>query len=282
MEVKKKIEQLRRNSIVLKIARKEKYKLDGTRFGGKPDVPSDFVWPYFEGKNWENIVENRPLTFLAQFNCEELAQYDTEHLLPDHGILSFFYEMDTERWGYDPTDKGCARVFWFEDTSVLSPAEFPMDMEDDYKFPMIKIKMTQKTSYPSKTDFNSIFPAEDDGNDFDVAWEKVTGIKLEDMQDGCQLLGWPDVIQGNMFVECELVSKGYYLGDGWSNIPKDIRQQAREIAHDKWQLLLQLDTIECGDFYLMFGDCGHIYFYITKEDLEARHFERAWLILQCC
>lgn len=43
MEVKKKIEQLRRNSIVLKIARKEKYKLYGTRFGGKPDVPSDFV-----------------------------------------------------------------------------------------------------------------------------------------------------------------------------------------------------------------------------------------------
>ena len=44
----------------------------------------------------------------------------------------------------------------------------------------------------------------------------------------------------------------------------------------------RLDTVECGDFELMFGDCGHIYFYITKEDLAARRFDRVWLILQCC
>ena len=46
--------------------------------------------------------------------------------------------------------------------------------------------------------------------------------------------------------------------------------------------LLQLDTVEHGDFELMFGDCGHIYFYITREDLAARRFDRIWLILQCC
>ena len=34
-------------------------------------------------------------------------------------------------------------------------------------------------------------------------------------------------------------------------------------------LLFQLDTVEQGNFELMFGDCGHIYFYITKEDLAA-------------
>ena len=46
-------------------------------------------------------------------------------------------------------------------------------------------------------------------------------------------------------------------------------------------LLFQLDTVELGDFELMFGDCGHIYFYITKEDLAARRFDRIWLVLQC-
>lgn len=45
-------------------------------------------------------------------------------------------------------------------------------------------------------------------------------------------------------------------------------------------ILLQLDTVECDDFELMFGNCGHIYFYITKEDLKARHFDNIWLILQ--
>ena len=35
------------------------------------------------------------------------------------------------------------------------------------------------------------------------------------------------------------------------------------------------------NFSLDFGDCGSIYFYIRKDDLAARRFERAWLILQC-
>ena len=39
MNMKEKLESLGKNSIVLKIAKKEKYKLGATRFGGKPDVP---------------------------------------------------------------------------------------------------------------------------------------------------------------------------------------------------------------------------------------------------
>ena len=280
--MKDKIQQLQQNSIALKIARKEKYKLCGTRFGGKPDVPSNFVWPYFEGKGLANTVANRPLTFLAQFNCEDLSKYDTEHLLPEHGILSFFYETDSQCWGFDPKDKGCARVFWFEDTSVLSPAEFPEDMEDDFKFPMVKIKMSEEVSYPSEDDFSSIFPSEGGLDDWEDVFEKATGKSIYDVNDGSRFLGWPDVIQNSMFVECDLVTRGYYLGDGWRNVPKEIRKEAEETAYDKWRLLLQLDTVECGDFCLMFGDCGHIYFYITKEDLKAKRFDKVWLLSQCC
>ena len=92
MSIKEKLESLGRNSIQLKIAGKETHKLGATRFGGKPDVPSDFVWPTYEGESYDHVVKDRPLTFLAQFNCAELAQFDKEHLLPDHGLLSFFYE----------------------------------------------------------------------------------------------------------------------------------------------------------------------------------------------
>ena len=133
-EHKEKLESLGKNSIVLKIAKKEKYKLGATRFGGKPDVPPDFVWPTYEGESYDHVVKDRPLTFLAQFNCEELAQFDKEHLLPDHGLLSFFYETDTQCWGYYLNDKGCARVYWFEDMSALSAADFPADMGEDFKF----------------------------------------------------------------------------------------------------------------------------------------------------
>lgn len=69
--------------------------------------------------------------------------------------------------------------------------------------------------------------------------------------------------------------------EGWSKIPKDIRKRAEESARDRWMLLFQLDIVENDDFELMFGDCGHIYFYITKEDLSERKFDNTWLILQC-
>lgn len=32
---------------------------------------------------------------------------------------------------------------------------------------------------------------------------------------------------------------------------------------------------------LMWGDAGCLYFRIRRDDLEARRFDQAWLILQC-
>lgn len=236
------------------------------------------------GESYDHVVKERPLSFLAQFNCADFAKYDTEHLLPDHGLLSFFYELDSMCWGFDPKDRGCARVYWFEDISALSAAEFPADMEEDFIMPMVKIVLSQKPSYPSWQDFTEAFPDDDDDEAFNTAWEELTGEDEDDLPDRSQLLGWADVIQNSMFEECDIASKGYYLGnpEGWRKIPKDIRQEAEQTAKDRWMLLLQLDTVECDDFELMFGDCGHIYFYITKEDLKARRFDNIWLILQCC
>ena len=56
MSIKEKLESLGKNSIQLKIARKETYKLGATRFGGKPDVPPDFVWPTYEGESYDHVV----------------------------------------------------------------------------------------------------------------------------------------------------------------------------------------------------------------------------------
>ena len=110
--------------VALEIAGEEPYRCGGTRFGGRPDVPPGFVWPYFEGTGLEDgEKKNRPLAFLAQFALNEMQPFDAEHLLPDHGVLSFFYEVESQPWGFDPQDAGCARVFWFEDASALAPVD---------------------------------------------------------------------------------------------------------------------------------------------------------------
>jgi len=96
-----------------------------------------------------------------------------------------------------------------------------------------------------------------------------------------KLLGWADIIQNCMTYECELVSRGYSYGDIGKNIPKEENEYAEKHSGEEWMLLFQLDSVEQENFELMFGDCGCIYFYIRKEDLAARRFDRAWLVLQC-
>ena len=74
----------------------------------------------------------------------------------------------------------------------------------------------------------------------------------------------------SMFAECDMVTQGYCQGE----VPKEVRQRAEESAHDRWTLLLQME-------YGMWATYGFLYFYITKEDLAARRFDRIWLIFQC-
>ena len=281
MELREKLEKLRRNGITLDISGSAEYKRGGTRFGGRPDVPRGFEWPAYEGEGMHGKTEKRPLSFVAQFDCAELAKYDAERLLPDHGVLSFFYEMDTMRWGYDPKDRGCARVYWFEDSAALEEAEFPDDLLEDYRFPALKIKMRAEPSFPGWEDFTEIYPEEaESGDEGDEFFTVRAELGDDDPDERSKLLGWADTIQGSMPIECELVTRGHYLGRK-VNISEDEFEKAQKEAQDKWLPLFQLDTVEDGDFELMFGDCGRLYFYITRDDLAARRFENVWLILQC-
>lgn len=42
-----------------------------------------------------------------------------------------------------------------------------------------------------------------------------------------------------------------------------------------------MGTIAAEDSESMFGDCGHIYFWIRKQDLKECNFDKIWLVLQC-
>lgn len=252
-----------------------------SKFGGRPDVPAEFVWPVFETKTWEDDqVKERPLAFLAQFDCAQLAPLDQEGLLPREGVLSFFYELESQRWGYDPKDAGCARVFWF--TGPLAPAEFPAQLAENSRLPELAAELSQGTDAP---DFQDACPALEypwTANDYRAFDQARRELGLDYPANRSQLLGWPDLIQNNMTLQCELISRGYYLGGQWEGVPLEERSALRTPSVRDWQLLFQLDTVESGEFELMFGDCGRIYFYIRKEDLAQGRFDRIWLIQQCC
>ena len=82
--------------------------------------------------------------------------------------------------------------------------------------------------------------------------------------------------------ECEAVTRGYRQGspEDYAKIPEEEKSDISEKSKD-WILLFQMSTISDDDYELMFGDCGHIYYWIRKEDLMNCNFENTWLILQC-
>lgn len=107
--------------------------------------------------------------------------------------------------------------------------------------------------------------------------EQDAYIEITSIGGSTKLLGYSENIQGTMEDECQLVTNGLYCGDpSGYNDPK-----AKELLKDagKWILLFQIDSIEKAG--MMWGDVGRIYFWIKKEDLRNKRFDKSWMVLQC-
>ena len=252
-----------------------------SKFGGRPAVPAGFEWPRFEAENYDGETANRPLSFLCQMNLEEIRAYDKEGLLPQKGLLLFFYEQESMRWGFDPDDEGSSRVYYFEDVSLLTEVELPDDMKDEYKVKEYDLSFASKDSYPGFEELDCHSDVDCDWDDYDNAVEK----KGYDPEcERSKLLGYANLIQGEMLTECERTTRGLYCGDAKSyrNTTEDVKEDIDKAAAD-WVLLFQMASIQedDDDYELMFGDVGNLYFYIRKQDLWAKNFDRGWLVLQC-
>lgn len=255
----------------------------GSRIGGKPAVPDGFVWPRYKGKSYDSITKERPLSFMAQINLEDVADLDAEGLLPKTGLLSFFYEQMSMPWGFSVKDRGCARVYYFPETENLIPMDIPEDMEDGGAMPELALAFEKHISFPEITDL----PEDIAGMDFEYydyeECRRECGYSCDEWGDVTKLLGYPDTIQNSMEDECESLARGYSRGcpEDFARIPKDELEDIYEKSRD-WMLLFQMGTVEGDDFEYMFGDCGHIYFWIKRQDLKNLIFDNVWLILQCC
>lgn len=272
-------ETLRKNEIPITTRKSQNTSPIRSKFGGRPAVPADFEWPRFEGENFDGEVASRPLSFLCQIDLTEVHKYDKENLLPERGLMLFFYEQNTMCWGFDPADAGCARVYYFEDTGALAPAEFPDDLDDEYKVREYDLAFEAKASYPSFEELECHSDADPDWDDYEEAAEKL-GYDIDCERH--KLLGYANAVQGEMLTECERVTRGLYCGnpESYEKTSEDEKADIDRAATD-WILLFQLASIQEDDYELMFGDLGDLYFYIRKQDLAERNFDKVWLVLQC-
>jgi uncharacterized protein YwqG len=281
MNFKKELKPLQKNAVRINCADTPKEsRIGSSKIGGKPDLPPDFAWYYYDGK---------PLSFLAQINCAEAKKYDKDGLLPATGLLYFFYELEDMKWGFDPKDKGSARVYCYQgDLSALIRTDFPADLEEDYQIPPLPVAFSQENNLPAweeyfgaKANTYEVRGAYDKAKYSLLLGEVFNDSEIEDFDDFAvihKLLGYANVKQNDMLAQCEMVDNGIYCGG-----PPDIADEERdkyENNRQNWQLLLQLSTIENSDSEMMWGDCGRIYFYIKKDDLRNLNFDNCWLVLQ--
>ena len=229
-----------------------------SKLGGRPDLPPGLAWP-----EWKTGY----LTFVAQVNLAELPASD---LLPNVGVLSFFYDREQSAWGFDPNDNGGFRLWYLPDTSRLIRAPEPNALV----FPCARLSFDPFLSLPdpsAKSVKNLLVEVGNDEHYCDFVEKHVGGGPQH------QILGWPHVIQNEMELECQLVTNGVYTGDlrGY----EDSRRKELEPGADDWTLLLQIDSDDNAG--MMWGDGGMLYVWIRSQDLASRNFDKAWTILQC-
>lgn len=235
-----------------------------TKLGGWPDLPDSFSWP-----RWRGL----PQSFIAQINLDEVHPYDVAELLPPTGMLSFFYDSRQRVWGYDPAEDGAWAVHYTPQGEDLIRRDPPTDLPEEGRFHATRLRASVEHTY-APWEFSEV-GALDLTRDELFAYAEL--IERDEEGSVHKLLGHPDPIQGDMQVECQLVSHGLYCGD--STGYDDPRRRGLEAAAVEWRLLLQIDSEDAAG--MMWGDVGRIYYWIHRDALAARDWQQTRLILQC-
>lgn len=80
-------------AIRLDLKRTERILFCGSKWWGDPDMPENMQYPTMEVTE-DGETFDYPLTFLCQINCEDIAKFYKDDVLPKEGMLYFFAAID--------------------------------------------------------------------------------------------------------------------------------------------------------------------------------------------
>ncbi len=255
--VSKEITNVAQSSIRLKAyaADETGFKLGTTKFGGLPDLPRGKRWPEYHSS---------PLPFLAQINLSDVVSYDNDHLLPETGILYFFFDIEAFLdWPDDQVETWHVWYTQSSDVAELQPNVILEMLSKPMGYHLSGVNYSTEVTLP---DYSSYDPASVERlglKDPLTAEEEQAYYKIQAQLAGTagtkyhvpmhRLSGYPDPVQWDM-----LSDLGGSIAD--------------------WCLLFQMDSDSIPD--TDWGDTGRIYFWIRMDELQRCDFSRVRLILQ--
>ncbi len=234
-----------------------------SKLGGLPDLPAGIAWP-----EWNGL----PQSFLAQIRLDDLRSYDVERVLPQHGMLWFFYDAQQQTFGDNPADVGGWSVLFQEDLRTLQRTPFPAQLPAESQFHACKIHFACEITLPQQPELEL---ANFDWTDEEVKRYETLLSQFPDPVDRAtihhRMLGHADALQDDMRLQSQLMTHGVTSSD-------DPRVDELSKGMSDWQLLLQVDSDEHAG--MRWATAGMVYYWIKLADLQACRFDKTWLVLQ--
>ncbi len=137
-----------------------------SKWWGNPDLPPQAEYPMMTITEEDGSEAEYPLTFICQIDCEDIAPFDKEGLLPREGMLYFFAAID-DFIGYE------------------SPERFPSG-----KWPKKAVKVKYARQINMET-FNSCILVDDEEQELAEPAMAIDFFECGDGSDGIRLLGHP-------------------------------------------------------------------------------------------
>jgi uncharacterized protein YwqG len=265
----KDIDRLARPSIRITAAEVDESLLyvGASKLGGVPDLPTGTAWP-----EWKGL----PQSFIAQIRLDDVSQYGTEKVLPQSGMLWFFYDAQQQTFGEDPADRGGWQVLYTDgDLNTLHRAPAPTALPATSQYHACLLSFASELTLSQQPRLE--IPELDWSDDDQKKYESVLSSFSSQAEHACRatphhrMLGNPDTIQDDMRLECQLASNGVTDID-------DPRAAALSKGAMGWLLLLQIDTDDT--IGMRWGNTGMLYFWIKSADLQTQHFDASWFVLQ--
>jgi uncharacterized protein YwqG len=194
------------------------------------------------------------MLFVGHVNCAEFAQLSGPCVFPTDGIIAIFGEHDHLHCCTVGRNGEGAAVFYWPEVEALIPASEPIpDFEplpkcgmafyDTYSLPDPRSEAIDRLPFDrdQQSRYRELYAAVRNYGTNDPFFDELDVIKL---------LGWPDLVQ------CEL-----FPGP----------------AGERQRLLFQLGSYDNGVTSHYWGPGGSVYFSISEADLAGRRFDRVRL-----
>ena len=250
---------------------------------------------YQERNRRQSQLINRDafLPFLAQIDLADAwreQNFDID--LPRAGRLLFFYDARECPPGFDPADLAGFRVIW-DDTPVsdlvhtIGPEELAIDYlvvpakvlraAAGYILPELEAFACRALSLPcpDRERYDRLLHPYDEQIGTDGWYDRLPDIEK---QPHHFLNGCDDSETGRMELECELVTRG--IPTGGPNAFTGEEADFARLRQADWCLIAKFDCSEFTTIHMeheWFTD-HKLYFWIRRDDLSARRFERAWVL----